>query len=82
MPETLIVSNRGQITLPATMRKHLGIEPGSAVIIEESQGELTLKPATVVQIEQYSAEQIARWDSEDALSAGERKRILVRLQKR
>ena len=28
MRETLIVSSRGQITLPAGMRKHLGIAPG------------------------------------------------------
>lgn len=81
MPETLIFSSRGQITLPATMRKHLGIQPGSAVIIEENQGELTLKPATVLQLEQYSDEQIAGWDKADALSAAERKRILARLLK-
>ena len=42
MRETLIVSSRGQVTLPVGMRKHLGIAPGSAVIIEERDGELTL----------------------------------------
>ncbi|MBK6743670.1 MAG: AbrB/MazE/SpoVT family DNA-binding domain-containing protein [Hydrogenophilales bacterium] len=80
MPETLIVSNRGQITLPAAMRKHLGIVPGGAVIIDERNGELTVKPAAVLEIEPYSDEQITRWDAEDALSAGERQRILARLQ--
>ena len=35
MRETLIVSSRGQITLPANMRKRLGIATGSAVIIEQ-----------------------------------------------
>jgi antitoxin PrlF len=82
MPETLLVSSRGQITLPAGMRKHLGIEPGAALIIEERNGELTLKPAVVLEIENYSDEQIARWDSEDTLSADERKRILARLLKK
>jgi len=82
MPETLLVSSRGQITLPASMRKHLGIEPGAALIIEERNGELTLKPAAVLEIEHYSDEQIARWDREDALSAEERKRILARLQEK
>lgn len=80
MSETLIVSSRGQITLPASMRKHLGIEPGGAVIIEERDGELTLKPAAVLEIEQYSDAQIARWDEEDALTPEERQRILARLQ--
>jgi antitoxin PrlF len=81
MRETLIVSNRGQITLPADMRRQLGIAPGSAVIIETRNGELALKPAAVLEIERYSDEQIAQWDSEDKLTAAERKRILVRLQK-
>jgi len=81
MRETLIVSNRGQITLPADMRKQLGIAPGSAVIIEARNGELALKPAAVLEIERYSDEQIAQWDSEDKLTASERKRILARLQK-
>jgi len=82
MPETLLVSNRGQITLPASMRKHLGIEPGAALIIEECCGTLTLKPAAVLEIEHYSDDQIARWDSEDTLDADERKRILDRLQRK
>jgi AbrB family looped-hinge helix DNA binding protein len=78
--ETLIVSNRGQITLPASMRKHLGIEGGSALIIEERNGELALKPAAVMEIETYSDEQIAAWDKADQLSAAERQRILAKLQ--
>jgi AbrB family looped-hinge helix DNA binding protein len=81
MRETLIVSSRGQITLPAGMRKQLGIGPGSAVIIEERNGELALKPAAVLEIERYSDEQLAQWDNEDKLTAAGRKRILARLQK-
>ncbi len=80
MRETLIVSGRGQITLPVGMRKHLGLTSGSAVIVEERNGELTLKPAAVVEIETYSDQQIAAWDREDALTADERQRILMRLQ--
>lgn len=80
MRETLIVSGRGQITLPASIRKALGLGAGSAVIIEERNGEMTLKPAAVLEIDTYSDAQIADWDREDALSAEERKRILARLQ--
>lgn len=80
MRETLIVSARGQITLPASMRNHLGIAPGSAVIVEERDGELMLKPAAVLEIDTYSAAQIADWDREDTLTADERKRILARLR--
>jgi AbrB family looped-hinge helix DNA binding protein len=80
MREVLTVSSRGQVTLPAGMRKHLGIKPGGAVIVEECGGELRLKPAAVLELEHYTDAQIADWDRADALSAEERRRILERLQ--
>ena len=80
MRETLIVSSRGQITLPARIRTQLGLGPGSAVIIEERNGEMTLKPAAVLEIDTYTDAQIADWDRDDVLSRDERKRILTRLQ--
>ncbi|MFM7268289.1 MAG: AbrB/MazE/SpoVT family DNA-binding domain-containing protein [Cyanobium sp.] len=75
----LTVSRRGQITLPAGMRRHLGIAPGGAVIVEECDGELRLKPAAVLEVESYSDAQIEEWDRADALSADERQAILQRL---
>ena len=77
--EVLTVSSRGQITLPAEMRRHLGIEPGGAVIVEDCGGELRLKPAAVLEVESYSDEVIAEWDQTDALSDQERQQILLRL---
>jgi AbrB family looped-hinge helix DNA binding protein len=78
--EVLMVSSRGQITLPAEMRRRMGIEPGGAVIVEECGGELRVKPAAVLEVEIYSDEQIAEWDQADALSLEERQQILQRLQ--
>ena len=78
--EVLMVSSHGQITLPTEMRRHLGIEPGGAVIVEECGGELRVKPAAVLEVEIYSDEQIAEWDQADALSLEERQQILQRLQ--
>jgi antitoxin PrlF len=78
--EVLTVSSRGQITLPAEMRRHLGIEPGGAVIVEDCGGELRLKPAAVLEVELYSDEDIAEWDQADALSDQERQQILERLK--
>jgi len=80
MREVLTVSSRGQVTLPAGMRKHLGIEPGGTLIVEACEGELRLKPAAVLELEHYTDAQIAEWDRADALSADERRRILERLQ--
>ena len=77
--EVLTVSRRGQITLPAGMRLHLGIAPGGAVIVEECEGELRLKPAAVLEVAHYSDAQIAQWDRADVLSIAERQDILQRL---
>jgi antitoxin PrlF len=70
--EVLTVSERGQITLPAGMRRHLGIAPEGAVIVEECEGELRLKPAAALEVARYSDAQIAVWDRADVLSAAER----------
>ncbi len=80
MRETLIISSRGQITLPAGMRKSLGLTGGSAVIVEERDGELALKPAAVIAIENYSDADIVAWDAADQLGEEERNRILKALQ--
>ena len=82
MRQTLIVSTRGQITLPADIRKQFGIKSGAPVIIEDRNGELVLKPAAVLELEMYSPEQIAEWDRQDQLSVAQRKAVLNRLAKR
>ena len=79
MIETLIVSSRGQVTLPAALRKRLGIAPGDVLLVEDRDGELVFKPAAVLEVERYTDEQIAEWDREDALSDDERARIEARL---
>jgi antitoxin PrlF len=77
--QTLTVSSRGQITLPANLRKRLGIRPGGVLSAEEKGGELVLRPAVVLEMETYTDADIRRWDKEDRLSPGERNRILKRL---
>ena len=76
MSETLVVSSRGQITLPAALRKRLGIKSGDVVILEDRGNEVVLKPGIVLEIQHYSDEQIAEWDAEDKLSDRERAQIL------
>ena len=71
-----MVSSRGQITLPAATRKRLGIKGGDVVILEHRGGEIVLKPGMVLEMQQYSDEQIARWDADDKLDDRERERIL------
>jgi antitoxin PrlF len=79
MRENIIVSSRGQITLPASMRKKIGIQPGSVVIVEDRGGEVVLRPAAVLEIESYGDADIARWDQDDRLSPAEKSEIQKKL---
>jgi antitoxin PrlF len=79
MSETLIVSSRGQITLPAALRKRFGIKSGDVVILEDRGNEIVLKPGVVLEIQHYSDEQIAQWDTEDKLTVHERAQIVDKL---
>jgi antitoxin PrlF len=81
MRQNLLVSSRGQITLPASVRKRLGIQSGGIVTLEEKDNAVVLRPAAVVEIETYSDEEIARWDKEDRLELAERNALLKRLRK-
>lgn len=76
MAETAIVSSRGQITLPARLRKRLGIRGGDPVVLEEKAGEIVLKPALLVQVDYYSDDQVEEWDRADRLSDRERRQVV------
>lgn len=82
MGETLIVSSRGQLTLPANLRKRFGVKDGGAVILEDRDNEVVIKPARVLEVEMYSAAQIAEWDKDDQLDASGRDDVLKRLAAR
>ena len=79
MRQHLTISKKGQVTLPAELRKKMGLEAGGTVIAEEKNGELILRPAAVVEIDLYTDEQIAGWDEEDRLNAQTRDMILNKL---
>jgi AbrB family looped-hinge helix DNA binding protein len=79
MQQTVLVSSRGQLTLPAGLRKRFGLQHGGAVILEEHNNELVIKPAAVLEIEMYTESQVAQWDAEDLLDDSQRSTILKRL---
>jgi AbrB family looped-hinge helix DNA binding protein len=82
MKQTLIVSNRGQLTLPASLRKRFGIKDGGPIILEERDNELVLKPAVVLEVEMYTDAQVSAWDEADRLDDTERERVVQRLAAR
>ena len=82
MSQTLFVSNRGQLTLPASLRRRFGIKDGGAIILEERDNELVLKPAMVLEVEMYTDAQVLAWDEADSLDDAGRQRVLQRLAAR
>jgi len=82
MKSTLVVSNRGQITLPVSLRRKMGIDGGGVVTVEELGGKLVLTPAAVMEVEMYTDEQIQAWAREDKLEPGERERLEKKLARR
>ena len=75
MKENIVVSGRGQITLPASMRRRLGIKEGSVLVVEDRKGELVLRPAAVVELDSYTDEEVVRWERECFSPASGRSRI-------
>ena len=76
MTETTVVSSRGQITLPARMRKKLGIRGRDVLVLEDRGHEIGLTPGAVVQIDYFSDEQVAEWNREDQLTDEDRQHIV------
>ncbi len=75
----LVISGRGQVTLPASVRKKYGIGPGDVVILDDQSGQLTLRSATNIEVETYRDEQTREWDVADHLTTAERERILAKI---
>jgi AbrB family looped-hinge helix DNA binding protein len=82
MKASVLVSSRGQITLPAGVRKRLGIKSGGVILIEERAGELVLRPAAVLEVEHYTDDEIATWDEQDQVSPADRKDIVKKAARR
>ena len=82
MKENLVISDRGQITLPSAMRKSLGLGKSSVVTAEQVGGRIVLTPAVVLETELFTDEQIREWDRADAFSKGERTKLANTLKKR
>lgn len=80
--QAIIVSDRGQITLPQEIRKRLGIKAGTALVAEEDKGKVVLRPAAVTPVEIYGDEEIRRWLGEDKVSDKQRKSILKKAKGR
>jgi AbrB family looped-hinge helix DNA binding protein len=66
MKTTLTVTDRGTITLPAKLRRQLGIKADDQLIAEATPDGLLLRPAVTLPVEMYSDARIAEFDAAEA----------------
>ena len=70
------------MTLPKRLRERLAITAGSALIAEERDGALVLRPAAVTPLRVYSDADIQGWLREDRVTPAERRRLLKKARAR
>jgi len=58
MRVTLTVTDRGTVTLPAKLRKKMGIEADSLLIAETTEEGILIKPAVALPVEVYSEDRL------------------------
>ncbi len=63
---TLTITDRGTITLPARLRRQLGLKADDQLIVEATPEGLLLRPAVTVPVEIYGDARIAEFDAAEA----------------
>ncbi len=66
MKATLTITSRGVVTLPAKLRKALGLNADDQLIAETTSEGLLLRPAVTLPIEIYSERRIREFDEAEA----------------
>jgi antitoxin PrlF len=66
MKTTLTINARGVVTLPAKLRKALGLAPDDQLIAETTPEGLLLRPAVTLPIELYSDERLTEFAEAEA----------------
>jgi len=66
MKATLTVTARGVVTLPAKLRRELGIKADDQLIAEATPDGLLLRPAVTLPVELYTPKRIAEFDAAEA----------------
>ena len=81
--ETLIVGERGQITIPSNLRKKYNIKSKQPIILEERNGELVIKPAYAIPLKKlkqaarkFDDDFVKELIEEDVLKKDEKAKIL------
>lgn len=66
MKAALTLSSRGTLTLPAKLRRSLGLKADDQLIAETVPGGLLLRPAVTLPVEMYTDERLAEFGAAEA----------------
>ena len=66
MKTTLTVTSRGVVTLPAKLRRALGLKSNDQLIAETTAEGLLLRPAVTLPVEVYSHKRVREFDEAEA----------------
>ena len=66
MKATLTLTNRGVVTLPAKLRRALGLKADDQLIAETTPEGLLLRPAVTLAVELYSDKRVREFDEAEA----------------
>ncbi len=76
--ETVIVGERGQVTIPKKLRDRFGIKSKSPVVFELRDDGIMIKPAVTVMVREFSDDFIKSISKADRLKEGEARDILAK----
>ena len=65
------LSDRGQVTVPSSVRRRLGLRSGDAFRVRVDDGRLILDPVAVVEIELYDEARIAEFEQASVMTEAE-----------
>ena len=71
MRATAKMGKRGTLVLPAKIRRRLGLEEDTLVLIEETEEGVTIRPAVALPVEIYPPERRAAFLLENAVDEGD-----------
>ena len=66
MKTTLTITSRGVVTLPAKLRRALGLKADDQLIAETTAEGLLLRPAVTLPVELYSDKRVREFDEAEA----------------
>jgi AbrB family looped-hinge helix DNA binding protein len=66
MKTALTITSRGVVTLPARLRREMGLKADDQLIAETTPDGLLLRPAVTLPVEMYSASRVREFDEAEA----------------